>query len=618
MPAHGIILDSMTDNEAVEKLKQMMAESPLGYFSAVFSKKNPELCAYVMEHSKFLDGKVDPKHHKPYAKSTRIAYAVNGLSSYPLCCICGSPVTRNLTMHDDVQHLHCCNKCAQLDAQTIAKGKTTKLANHGDPNFNNMAKSRATCMERYGVECSWQADAVKDTIKQSLVDHYGVDHPMRSREVVDCMKKRYKEKHGVEHAFQDPAVQAKINAANQQKLGVDWPMQSPALRKVMHENSSRTQKKKYFNEVIMHNQAVEPLFTEDEWVERSGWSESTHKFKWRCKKCGNVFEGSVVYGHPALARCYRCNPVLQTVSNAEREVAAFICSLGNGITAVNHKPENRQLIPPYEVDIIAKKGNDIKLLIEVDGLYWHSTTCGKSKLYHLEKTKRCMEAGHQLVHIFEDEWVHKRSIVESRLKAMLGVYDSVVHARKCTVKSLSAAEARDFFSSTHLQGNAQASIRYGLAYGGVLVAAMSFGRRRKITNGRSSEGEYELVRFATKLGCHVVGAAGKLLAHFEREVKPVSLLSYADKRWSVGKLYYALGFELDHESGPSYWYMTGNFDKRMYRYAFRKSAQPKLLENFDPSKSELENMLANGYHVIWDCGNYVFIKHYRHDESNSI
>ena len=33
-----------------------------------------------------------------------------------------------------------------------------------------------------------------------------------------------------------------------------------------------------------------------------------------------------------------------------------------------------------------------------------------------------------------------------------------------------------------------------------------------------------------------------------------------------------------------------------------------LLENFDPAKSEVENMKANGYHRIFDCGNMVFEK----------
>lgn len=88
------------------------------------------------------------------------------------------------------------------------------------------------------------------------------------------------------------------------------------------------------------------------------------------------------------------------------------------------------------------------------------------------------------------------------------------------------------------------------------------------------------------------------------------LVSYADARWSKGRLYNALGFKLDHMSDPNYWYLDSRCSHRMYRYAFRKSMLPKMLKSFDPSKTEMANMLDNGYNVIWDCGNYVFVKSY--------
>ena len=35
-----------------------------------------------------------------------------------------------------------------------------------------------------------------------------------------------------------------------------------------------------------------------------------------------------------------------------------------------------------------------------------------------------------------------------------------------------------------------------------------------------------------------------------------------------------------------------------------------ILDVFDESKTEVENMKANGYHRIFDCGNLVFVKNY--------
>ena len=44
------------------------------------------------------------------------------------------------------------------------------------------------------------------------------------------------------------------------------------------------------------------------------------------------------------------------------------------------------------------------------------------------------------------------------------------------------------------------------------------------------------------------------------------------------------------------------------RIKYQKHKLGKLLETFDPAKSEIENMKLNGYHRIFDCGNLVFVK----------
>jgi len=96
--------------------------------------------------------------------------------------------------------------------------------------------------------------------------------------------------------------------------------------------------------------------------------------------------------------------------------------------------------------------------------------------------------------------------------------------------------------------------------------------------------EWEMLRFCSKLGYHVIGGASKLLKFFEREYRPKSLVSYADRRWSQGKLYKTLGFKLDHVSPPDYWYVKGKI--RMNRCNFQKHRLKDILENFNPDQSE--------------------------------
>lgn len=186
---------------------------------------------------------------------------------------------------------------------------------------------------------------------------------------------------------------------------------------------------------------------------------------------------------------------------------------------------------------------------------------------------------------------------------MLGIYDKTIYARNCEVREVSSKESSAFQEANHLQGSVKAKVHLGLYAKGQLVSLMTFGKCRF-----DKKHEWEMLRFCSKLGCHIPGAAGKLLKHFEQTCHPKSLVTYADRRWSQGKLYRALGFKFDHVSVPNYWYVKGM--AVLSRQNCQKHKLKAKLNVFDEDKSELQNMLDNGYFRIYDCGNYVFVKTY--------
>jgi hypothetical protein len=116
--------------------------------------------------------------------------------------------------------------------------------------------------------------------------------------------------------------------------------------------------------------------------------------------------------------------------------------------------------------------------------------------------------------------------------------------------------------------------------------------------------DWELIRYCNVLDTTIVGGASKLLKHFINNHSG-SILSYANREHSNGKLYEALGFNLINESQPSYQWVKGS--TLLKRYQTQKHKLQSLLgESFDPLKTESENMFNNGYRRIWDCGNLVF------------
>jgi hypothetical protein len=109
------------------------------------------------------------------------------------------------------------------------------------------------------------------------------------------------------------------------------------------------------------------------------------------------------------------------------------------------------------------------------------------------------------------------------------------------------------------------------------------------------------LRFCNKLNTTVVGGFSKLLKHFIKNHNPIKIISYADRRWSVGKVYKNNGFTFYNNTQPNYWYMK-YYKEREHRFKYIKSNLHKLLSDFNPTLSEWENMKNNKYDRIWDCG----------------
>lgn len=256
---------------------------------------------------------------------------------------------------------------------------------------------------------------------------------------------------------------------------------------------------------------------------------------------------------------------------------------------------NRSVLDGKEIDILI----DGRVGIEVNGRYWHTEDKGKHKTYHVDKLELAKEKGVLLLQFNDDEVERKRELVTSMINSKLGKYDRRVYARKCKLVVLTGNETSQFLQDNHLQGDCVSSVKLGLCREDELVAVMTFGKPRF-----TKQFDWELLRFASKRGVQVVGGAGKLLAEFRR-LHSGTIVSYANKRWSDGAMYSALGFTLIKDSEPSYIWFNG--DTAFSRYACQKHKLPKLLgDRFDPNLTERENMERAGFSRMWDCGNLIY------------
>jgi hypothetical protein len=289
-------------------------------------------------------------------------------------------------------------------------------------------------------------------------------------------------------------------------------------------------------------------------------------------------------------------------SRFEKEIINFIQKHIKNEIIQNSRPLTLSNGHKREIDILIPTLN---FGIEFDGIYWHSELSGKNRNYHLNKTKLSEDIGIQLIHIFENEWVLKKDIVKSVILSKLGIYKTRIYARKCKIKEIDAKTKNKFLDENHLQGQDKSKHKIGLFYENELISVMTFGKR-KITGGKS---QTELIRFCSKLNTQILGGANKLFSYYLKNFHDNSkIVTYADRRYSNGNFYEKLGFNFDHISHPNYWYFhIRDIYNLLHRVGFQKHKLKNILDNFDETLSEWENMQNNDYDRIWDCGNYVFV-----------
>lgn len=458
------------------------------------------------------------------------------------------------------------------------------------------SKSKETLLEKYGVDNVFKSDVIKEKIKTTNLEKYGVEYTVALPEVIKRKEATNLKKYGHKCSLQNEEIKGKAKETLIEKYGVENIMQSDAFTQ---KASDRMLDQGYDNLILKTinnpNSKVIPLFSREEYT----GSSYTTVYRWKCRECGEEFDAT--YGNAVVPTCRKCHPI--TISSGQQEVIDYIKSLNPELDLIIN---DRTQIKPLELDIYIPS---LKLAIEFNGYYWHSESQAKDKYYHLNKTKLCENKGIHLIHIFEYDWMLKKDLIKQRLRnQLINSEEDKVFARKCVVREIDFKITTDFLNQNHLQGSCPSKVNLGLFYKDELVSVMTFGKPRFNKNY-----EWELLRFcSSKL---VIGSAGKLLKYFERNYKPKSLLSYANRCWSskLSNVYEKIGFKLIGESEPSYIWVKNNIV--LSRYQCQKHKLKELLgeEKFDINLTEDLNMLNNGFKKVFDCGNLVFSKVYRED-----
>ena len=315
----------------------------------------------------------------------------------------------------------------------------------------------------------------------------------------------------------------------------------------------------------------------------------------------------------------------KTAKRYQMHLTEMVQALVPGSTVLS---DDRTVLPSgKELDIVVP---DHHLAIEFNDIFSHSEEAvvtihrrPRPHSYHANKTREAREQGYQLVHVWEDDWLHRRELVLRALAHRLHAVDRLpdvlpdinplacqrLYARNLTARRVHGGIARRFWQDNHLQGPVHCTVNIGLYdQDGVLRALLGIGRKNHGSRVSLPDGTWDIQRYAT-LGV-IVGGFTKLLAHAETLVPVDTWTSWSDNDISDGGMYQAAGFVVDKRQAPSYSYVGRRTKwERVHRSTYTKQRfinNPDL--TYQSGQTEHEAALANKLYRIYDAGKTRWVK----------
>ncbi|VVC06396.1 Uncharacterised protein [uncultured archaeon] len=387
-------------------------------------------------------------------------------------------------------------------------------------------KIQQTCLNRYGATSPVASNEIQEKIKETNRQKYGVNYPLESPEILEKVKNTVLKKYKADSILKVPEIQERYHQIIKKKYGVDYPAQNSEIQKRTKNTSQARYGVKFATQRNYNSLAREILFDKE-------------KFSKKLKEMDvpglalylNVSETTILNFHHS----YDLNLIQSNRSLYEIEFDGWLKE-----HRIGAQLNNRILCSPCEIDFYIPEHH---LAIEFDGLYWHSNYF-KTSEYHLKKTEQCLTQGIHLIHIFEDEWKTKKNICKDIILRELNIFSRELQSNDCAIQEISDEISKKFLDENCLQGYDPSLANLGLLYKNELVCLLSFDKRNE---------QWEIIRFATKLGVKILGGHEKLWNYFIQQYCPDSVAITLDRRWFDGKKLKQLGFFLESQGAPICW-----------------------------------------------------------------
>jgi len=184
---------------------------------------------------------------------------VTGKSTIIFTCVCGNQHRKSF------QHLYersaLCNDC--IIKNGVIKIKATNLEKYGTENTFQVPefkeKARQTILLKYGTENVLQNPEIQEKIKQTNLLRYGTENPAQNTEVREKTKQTNLIRYGTDSPAQNLEIQEKTKQSNFVKYGTEYPNQNPEMYEKQQTNAFKYKDYILPNSDIIKVQGYEPF-----------------------------------------------------------------------------------------------------------------------------------------------------------------------------------------------------------------------------------------------------------------------------------------------------------------------------------------------------------------------
>jgi very-short-patch-repair endonuclease len=407
-----------------------------------------------------------------------------------------------------------------------------------------MEKIKDTNLKNIGREFLFSGPEGSEIAKSGMIERYGESNPALVPESLEKKKQTNMVKYGHENPASSDSVKEKIAATNVSKYGASSPLNNSEIKSEIRERKIAS------GTIATVYGSTLKEYAEDLGVHYSGLNRHYRTF-------GQEFVKNFCPDHSSIEQVI--------ASILQRADVQFEWNKYIGGKVGEYRPDF--LVPSH------------RLVIECDGLYWHSedVLAGRGidgRKYHLQKKEFFRGQGLTPLFFREDEIRDKTKIVESIILNKLG-QSKKIYARKCKVVEVSRGDSKEFFEQNHLMGDGSGKC-IGLQSEGELVSCLSFKFKSK------KDKEIEISRFCNISGTTVIGGFSKCISKILQTEHISKIVSFVDERYGDGSSLQKLGWKMI-SCHPSFKWT--NNKKTFHRMKW-------------PGNSGYEHSMKK----IWDCG----------------